>query len=235
MTSIRKIKDKHMYNILIVEDDITIASLLRENLMKWGFGAEGVKDFNRVAEEVTEIKPHLVLLDISLPYYNGFYWCSEIRKKSKVPIIFLTSHTENLDLVMAMNMGGDDYITKPFSMDVLIVKIQALLRRTYDYYVESKTLEVRGVSLDLSDTNLKSEGKEAELTKNEFKIMKILMENKNRVVLREEIMEALWDSEYFVDDNTLTVNVNRLRKKLEDMGLKEFIQTKKGMGYLIHD
>ncbi|SHO44948.1 response regulator transcription factor [Anaerocolumna xylanovorans] len=224
-----------MYNILIVEDDITIASLLRENLMKWGFGAEGVKDFNRVAEEVTEIKPHLVLLDISLPYYNGFYWCSEIRKKSKVPIIFLTSHTENLDLVMAMNMGGDDYITKPFSMDVLIVKIQALLRRTYDYYVESKTLEVRGVSLDLSDTNLKSEGKEAELTKNEFKIMKILMENKNRVVLREEIMEALWDSEYFVDDNTLTVNVNRLRKKLEDMGLKEFIQTKKGMGYLIHD
>lgn len=224
-----------MYNILIVEDDITIASLLRENLMKWGFGAEVVKDFNRVAEEVAEKKPHLVLLDITLPYYNGFYWCSEIRKKSKVPIIFLTSHTENLDLVMAMNMGGDDYITKPFSMDVLIVKIQALLRRTYDYYVESKSLEVKGVSLDLSDTNLKSEGKEVELTKNEFKIMKLLMENKNRVVLREEIMEALWDSEYFVDDNTLTVNVNRLRKKLEDMGLKDFIQTKKGMGYLIHD
>lgn len=224
-----------MYNILIVEDDITIATLLRENLMKWGFGAECVKDFNRVSEEVAEKKPHLVLLDITLPYYNGFYWCSEIRKKSKVPIIFLTSHTENLDLVMAMNMGGDDYITKPFSMDVLIVKIQALLRRTYDYYVESKSLEVKGVSLDLSDTNLKSEGKEVELTKNEFKIMKLLMENKNRVVLREEIMEALWDSEYFVDDNTLTVNVNRLRKKLEDIGLKDFIQTKKGMGYLIHD
>ena len=224
-----------MYNILIVEDDNTIASLLKENLMKWGFQAEGVKDFNRVAEEVLDKKPHLVLLDISLPFYNGFYWCSEIRKNSKVPIIFLTSHTENLDLVMAMNMGGDDYITKPFSMDVLIVKIRALLRRTYDYYVESRTLEVRGASLDLLDTSLKAAGKEIELTKNEFKILKLLMENKNRVVLREEIMEALWDSECFVDDNTLTVNVNRLRKKLEDMGLKEFIQTKKGMGYLIHD
>lgn len=224
-----------MYNILIVEDDITIASLLKENLMKWGFQAETVKDFNKVLVEVIEKKPHLVLLDISLPFYNGFYWCSEIRKKSKVPIIFLTSHTENMDLVMAMNMGGDDYITKPFSMDVLVVKIQALLRRTYDYYVENKTLEVQGVSLNLADTSLNVLGKETELTKNEYKIMKILMENKNRVVLREEIMEALWDSDCFVDDNTLTVNVNRLRKKLEDMGLKDFIQTKKGMGYLIHD
>ncbi len=224
-----------MYNVLIVEDDITIASLLKENLMKWGFQAETVKDFNKVLVEVIEKKPHLVLLDISLPFYNGFYWCSEIRKKSKVPIIFLTSHTENMDLVMAMNMGGDDYITKPFSMDVLVVKIQALLRRTYDYYVENKTLEVQGVSLNLADTSLNVLGKETELTKNEYKIMKILMENKNRVVLREEIMEALWDSDCFVDDNTLTVNVNRLRKKLEDMGLKDFIQTKKGMGYLIHD
>lgn len=224
-----------MYNILIVEDDITIASLVKENLMKWGFQAETIKDFNKVLGEVLESKPHLILLDISLPFYNGFYWCSEIRKKSKVPIIFLTSHTENMDLVMAMNMGGDDYITKPFSMDVLIVKIQALLRRAYDYYVESKTLEVQGVSLNLADTSLNVLGKETELTKNEYKIMKILMENKNRVVLREEIMEALWDSDYFVDDNTLTVNVNRLRKKLEDMGLKDFIQTKKGMGYLIHE
>ncbi|BCJ99418.1 response regulator transcription factor [Anaerocolumna chitinilytica] len=224
-----------MYNILIVEDDITIASLVKENLMKWGFQAKTIKDLNKVLSEVLESKPHLILLDISLPFYNGFYWCSEIRKKSKVPIIFLTSHTENMDLVMAMNMGGDDYITKPFSMDVLIVKIQALLRRAYDYYVESKTLEVQGVSLNLADTSLNVMGKETELTKNEYKIMKILMENKNRVVLREEIMEALWDSDYFVDDNTLTVNVNRLRKKLEDMGLKDFIQTKKGMGYLIHE
>ncbi len=224
-----------MYNILIVEDDITIASLVKENLMKWGFQAKTIKDFNKVLSEVLESKPHLILLDISLPFFNGFYWCSEIRKKSKVPIIFLTSHTENMDLVMAMNMGGDDYITKPFSMDVLIVKIQALLRRAYDYYVESKTLEVQGVSLNLADTSLNVLGKETELTKNEYKIMKILMENKNRVVLREEIMEALWDSDYFVDDNTLTVNVNRLRKKLEDMGLKDFIQTKKGMGYLIHE
>lgn len=224
-----------MYNILIVEDDITIASLVKENLMKWGFQAKTIKDFNKVLSEVLESKPHLILLDISLPFFNGFYWCSEIRKRSKVPIIFLTSHTENMDLVMAMNMGGDDYITKPFSMDVLIVKIQALLRRAYDYYVESKTLEVQGVSLNLADTSLNVMGKETELTKNEYKIMKILMENKNRVVLREEIMEALWDSDYFVDDNTLTVNVNRLRKKLEDMGLKDFIQTKKGMGYLIHE
>ncbi len=224
-----------MYNILIVEDDMTIASLLRENLVKWGFQAVCVSDFNKVAETVLELSPHLILLDISLPFYNGFYWCSEIRKKSKVPIIFLTSHTENLDLVMAMNLGGDDYITKPFSMDVVVVKIQALLRRTYDYYVESKTLDIKGVSLNLADTCLETAGQVIELTRNEFKIMKLLMENKNRVVLREEIMECLWNSDCFVDDNTLTVNVNRLRKKLEDMDLTDFIQTKKGMGYIIHD
>lgn len=224
-----------MYNILIVEDDRTIASLLKENLIKWGFQAECVSDFAMVVQEMTEFNPHLVLLDISLPFYNGFYWCGEIRKVSKVPIIFLTSHTENMDLVMAMNMGGDDYITKPFSMDVVVVKIQALLRRTYDYYVDTKTLTVQGVTLNLADTGLKAGGQAVQLTRNEFRIMKLLMEHKNRVVLREEIMESLWDSDCFVDDNTLTVNVNRLRKKLEDAGLNEFIQTKKGMGYMIHD
>lgn len=224
-----------MYNILIVEDDETIAALLKENLIKWGFQADVIKDFTKVSDEVNTSNPHLVLLDISLPFYNGFYWCGEIRKKSKVPIIFLTSHTENMDIVMAMNMGGDDYITKPFSMEVVIVKIQALLRRAYDYYVETKTLEIQGVSLNLADNSLRANGKISDLTKNEFKIMRLLMENKNRIVLREEIMECLWDSECFVDDNTLTVNVNRLRKKLEDMELFEFIQTKKGLGYMIHD
>ena len=224
-----------MYKILIVEDDLTIAVLLEENLNKWGFEVFIVRDFNCVMEAFLSISPHLVLLDISLPFYNGFYWCNEIRKQSKVPILFLTSHTENLDLVMAMNMGGDDYITKPFSLDVVIVKIQALLRRTYTYYVEYQTLEVKGVILNLKDTFLTFEDRKIELTKNEFRIMKLLMENKNCVVQREEIMKCLWDSEDFIDDNTLTVNVNRLRKKLEELGVEEFIRTKKGMGYFVHD
>lgn len=224
-----------MYQILIVEDDITIASLLNENIKKWGFDSSYVSDFNHILEEYQTKKPHLILLDISLPFYNGYYWCSELRKISNVPIIFLSSHSENLDIVMAMNMGGDDYITKPFSLDIVIAKIQAVLRRTYAYYQELHTLEVNGVLLNLNDTSLSYQNIKIELTKNEFKIIRLLMEKKNEIVSREEIMKSLWDSDSFIDDNTLTVNVNRLRKKLEDKGLFDFILTKKGMGYLVHD
>ena len=224
-----------MYKILIVEDDVTIASLLNENIKKWGFESDYVTDFNQVLEEYHRKKPHLILLDISLPFYNGFYWCGEIRKVSNVPIVFLSSHTENLDIVMAMNMGGDDYITKPFSLDIVIAKIQAVLRRTYAYYREIQTLEVRNVLLDLKDAVVCYRDNKAELTKNEYKILRLLMEKKNNIISREEIMKNLWDSDSFIDDNTLTVNVNRLRKKLEDMGITDFIITKKGMGYMVHD
>lgn len=223
-----------MYKILIAEDDYTIAELLQENLRKWGFDAHYTRNFNDIMEAFVSLDPHLVLLDISLPFFNGYYWCGEIRKNSKVPIIFLSSHTENMDIVMAMNMGGDDYITKPFSMDILVVKIQALLRRTYTYFHETSTIEAGGVILNLNDTTLSYQENKIDLTKNEYKILKLLMENQAKVVSREEIMKSLWDSDSFIDDNTLTVNINRLRKKLEEIGLSEFIQTKKGMGYLIH-
>lgn len=224
-----------MYKILIVEDDLTIASLLNDSIKKWDFESDYVTDFNKILEEFEQKKPHLILLDISLPFYNGFYWCGEIRKISNVPIVFLSSHTENLDIVMAMNMGGDDYITKPFSMDVVIAKIQAVLRRTYSYYREIQTLEAKGVLLDLKDAIVSYGNKKTELTKNEYKILRLLMEKKNNIISREEIMKSLWEDESFIDDNTLTVNVNRLRKKLEDMGVTDFILTKKGMGYMIHD
>lgn len=223
-----------MFKLLIVEDDRTIASLLEENLRQWGFLPSCVTDFNNVLEEFNSAQPHLVLLDIGLPFFNGFFWCSEIRKVSNVPIIFLSSHTEKMDIVMAMNMGGDDYITKPFSMEVVIAKIQAVLRRAYSLS-ETHIIEARGVILNLSNTELNFQGNNIELTKNEFKIMQLLMERKNKVVSREQIMKRLWDSDYFVDDNTLTVNINRLRKKLEDAGIHDFIITKKGLGYMVND
>lgn len=224
-----------MYKVFIVEDDPSIASLLRDNLEKWGYGAKCVADFANIVGEFSEYEPHIVLLDVSLPFYNGYYFCSEIRKISKVPIVFISSHTENMDIIMAMNMGADDYITKPFSLDIAIAKINAVLRRTYSYFGETKLLEVGGAVLNLSDASLAVNGEKVDLTKNEFKILHLLMERKNSVVSREEIMTKLWDSDSFVDDNTLTVNINRLRKKLEDNGLADFITTKKGLGYMVHD
>lgn len=224
-----------MYKILVIEDDLTIADLLKANLKGWGFATYNVTDFNRVMDEFMTIQPHIILLDISLPFFNGYYWCSEIRKVSKVPIIFLSSHTENLDIVMAMNMGGDDYITKPFSMDIVIAKIQAILRRTYMYDTDSQNIMVGEVILNLNDSTILYKNEPIELTKNEFRILTQLMNHKNTIVSRDDIMKHLWDSESFIDDNTLTVNINRLRKKLEEYGIKEFIQTKKGMGYMIHD
>lgn len=224
-----------MYKILIVEDDPVIASLLEDGLKKWSFEAFHITDFMKVTEGFVQYQPHLVLLDISLPFYNGYYWCNEIRKISKVPIVFLSSHTENMDIIMAMNMGADDYVTKPFSLEIVAAKLQAVLRRTYSYYADISTLAIGNVILNLNDTTITYEDKKLELTKNEYKIMQTLMEHKNNVVSRDQLMKKLWDSDSFIDDNTLTVNVNRLRKKLEDFGLSDFINTKKGLGYMIHD
>jgi len=223
-----------VYKILIVEDDRTIAALLEENLGQWGYEARSVRDFNNVIQEFNDLQPHLVLLDIGLPSYNGFYWCGEIRKISNVPIVFLSSHTEKMDIVMAMNMGGDDYITKPFSLEVLVAKVQAVLRRTYSLTTEPQVLEAGGVVLNLNNTQLVTGDVTVELTKNEFKIMQLLMERKQKVVSREQIMKRLWDSDSFVDDNTLTVNINRLRRKLEDAGIHDIIVTKKGLGYMVN-
>ncbi len=221
------------YRIMIVEDDITIAGVLLSHLAKWGYSAFAASDFSNVLEEFRLEEPHLVLLDISLPRFNGFYWCGEIRKISRVPILFLSSHTENMDIVMAMSMGGDDYITKPFDLSVLVAKMQALLRRSYDFQGQLHALEHRGAIFHAGEGTLSYQGQRIELTRNETKIMQTLLENKGNVVSRDALMQHLWDSDVFIDDNTLTVNVARLRKKLEDAGLNDFIVTKKGMGYLL--
>ncbi|MGI6004824.1 MAG: response regulator transcription factor [Christensenellales bacterium] len=224
-----------MQRILVVEDNMTIAALLCRALEKWGFKAEYTEDFGRVMEDFRRFDPHLVLLDVSLPRYNGYYWCGEIRKISKVPIIFISSHTQNMDMVMAMNMGADDYLAKPFSTDILVAKVGALMRRTYDYYTEQNTVMIRDAVFNTSDATLSVSGRTVDLTKNEWKILQMLLENKNSIVSRERIMQRLWDSDDFIDDNTLTVNVNRLRRKLSGAGLKDIISTKKGAGYMIHD
>jgi DNA-binding response OmpR family regulator len=223
-----------MYKIFIVEDDESIATLIREYLERWGFEAACARDFMKITEEIRSFSPHLVIIDISLPFFNGYYWCEQLRRESKVPVIFVSSHAQNMDIVMAMNVGADDYIFKPFSLDVLLAKINALLRRVYSYNDKSLALEARGALLG-GDGMLALHGAKIELTKNEYRILKMLLENKNTIVSRETIMRALWDSESFIDDNTLTVNVNRLRKKLEQAGLADFIATKKGEGYMVCD
>ena len=184
-------------------------------------------------EEFIAFEPHLVLMDILLPFYNGFHWCTQIRAISKVPIIFLSSASDNMNIVMAMNMGGDDFVEKPFDLNVLTAKIQALLRRTYSFQGQLNVLEYHGVILNLNDASVMFQEQKLDLTKNDFKILQILMENAGKIVKRERIMERLWESDEFIDDNTLTVNVTRLRKKLEGIGVKDFIVTKKGIGYFI--
>lgn len=222
-----------MYRILTIEDDRVIAQAIQKQLTTWGYEAAIAQDFRKVLETFVEFDPQLVLLDISLPFFNGYHWCSEIRKVSKVPIIFLSSNSDNMNIVMAMNMGADDFIAKPFDLNVLIAKIQALLRRTYDFAGDSSLLEHKGLLLNCNDTSISYEKKRKELTKNEFQILKILMEHPGAVVTREEMMQRLWESDDFIDDNTLTVNVGRLRRKLETLGLNGYIKTKKGLGYLI--
>ena len=222
-----------MYRILIIEDDMGIAEAIQVQARMWNLDAECIHNFRNVMEEFTAFDPHLVLLDITLPFYNGYHWCNEIRKVSKVPIIFISSASDNMNIVMAMNMGGDDFIAKPFDQSVLIAKMQALLRRSYDFGTAAPVLEHRGAELNTGDNTLTFQGQKIELTKNEYRILLALMESKGKVVSREKLMERLWESDSFVDENTLTVNVNRLRKKLDAEGLPNFIVTKFGVGYLI--
>jgi len=218
---------------MIIEDDLTIAKALQEHLEKWDYQVIYVTEFRNITEQVLREDPQLVLLDVMLPYFNGFYWCGEIRKVSKVPVMFISSASDNMNIVMAMNMGGDDFIVKPFDLNVLTAKIGALLRRTYSFHGQVNVLEYKGVVLNLSDTTLVYQGNKIELTKNDYRILQLLMENQGRVVSREEIMQRLWENDQFIDDNTLTVNMARLRKKLSEAGLKDFIATKKGLGYIL--
>ena len=222
-----------MYKILIVEDDKVIAKAINRQMIAWGYETCVPEDFRNIMENFVEFDPQLVLLDISLPFYNGYHWCTEIRRVSKVPIIFISSNSDNMNIVMAMNMGADDFIAKPFDLNVLIAKIQALLRRTYDFDNDSNLLEHGGVLLNCKDATVTYAGEQLSLTKNEFRILQLLMERQGSVVSRETIMQALWESDSFVDDNTLTVNVTRLRKSLESIGLTDIIKTKKGLGYIL--
>lgn len=222
-----------MYKILIVEDDETIASGLKNHLGKWNYQAECMTDFKDVMGKFVEFEPQLVLLDIVLPFFNGFHWCQEIRKISKVPIIFLSSANDNMNIVMAMNMGGDEFIEKPFDLNVVTAKVQAVLRRTYEFRGTADVMEWNGAILNLADATVLYQDQKLELSKNEFKILQILLENTGKIVSRESIMTRLWDSNEFIDDNTLTVNVARLRKKMEQIGLGGKIITKKGIGYMV--
>lgn len=221
------------YKILLVEDDRTISEEIRKHLTSWDYEVEPVQDFERVMETFAAVGPHLVILDISLPFFNGYYWCTQIRNVSTVPILFLSSASDQLNIVMAMNMGGDDYVTKPFELSVLSAKVQAMLRRTYDFGAPSSLLGHKGVILNLSAASLEANGETIDLTKNEFRILHLLFEQKGRVVSREAIMQHLWNSDCFIDDNTLAVNMTRLRRKLEEAGLHDFIVTKKGIGYAL--
>ncbi|HFI2437911.1 TPA: response regulator transcription factor [Streptococcus suis] len=220
-----------MQRILLVEDDKTISQLVAKNLINWGYQVQEVKDFQTVLDQIRDFQPHLILLDIGLPFFNGYYWCQEIRKTSRVPIMFLSSHDQPMDIVMAINMGADDYVTKPFEMTVLLAKIQGLLRRTYDFVGEQSLLWFEEASLDLKTMQVSYGQAVAELTRNEFQILRVLFEHGKEVVSREELMRELWNSDIFVDDNTLSVNIARLRKKLAELGLPDLITTKKGVGY----
>ena len=222
-----------MYKILIVEDDFNLANAIKNQITSWGYEASLVDDFQNILKSFTDFNPHLVLLDIMLPFYNGYHWCNEIRKISNVPIIFISSASDNMNIVMAMQMGGDDFIAKPIELDVMTAKIGAILRRTYDMSSQITILEHRGAILNLDDSSLTFKGEKIDLTKNEFKIIQTLMQNKGKIVSRETLMIKLWQADVYVEENTLTVNVNRLRKKLQSAGLSDFITTKVGVGYII--
>ena len=220
-----------MHRIFIIEDDPVTSQQMRKHLEQWGYSVSIAEDFRDIMPELLRFDPHLVLLDISLPFFNGYHWCEEIRKRSTMPIIYVSSTADNMNIVLAVSMGGDDFIAKPFDLTVLTAKIQAMLRRSYSFQNDSNILEYSGVILDLSAAVLMYKGEKIPLTRNDFQILKLLMENAGRIVSRDEIMTRLWEDESFIDDNTLTVNVTRLRKKLSSAGLSDFIITKKGMGY----
>lgn len=224
-----------MYRLLIIEDDRGIAEAIGEQARMWDLQVSCVQNFRNVIGEFVSFDPHIVLLDIGLPFFNGYYWCGEIRKISKVPIIFISSASDNMNMIMAMNMGADDFIAKPFDQSVLMAKLQAMLRRTYDFAPSVPILEHRGALLNIGDNTLTYRDEKIPLSRNEFRILHILMENKGRIVSRERLMEALWETDSFVDENTLTVNVGRLRKRLDGAGLSDFITTKFGVGYIIEN
>lgn len=222
-----------IYRILIVEDDKVISSALKKHTEAWGYEVVCVNDFKSVLDDFNAFTPHLILLDISLPFYNGYHWCNEIRKVSKVPIIFISSSSDDMNIVLSVNMGGDDFIKKPFNLEVLTAKIGALLRRTYDFTPATSIIEADGAQLNTNDMTFLYNGETVELTRNEYRILQILMENKGKIISRDTLMTRLWETDSYVDDNTLTVNMTRLRKALEDIGLKEYIVTKKGIGYMV--
>lgn len=222
-----------MNNIFIVEDDPIIANSIKSNLTSWGFEVRVSEDYKNVIEEFQKFSPNLVLLDITLPFFNGYHWCKMIREKSTVPIIFLSSSSENLNIIMAMDLGADDYITKPFNMDILLAKIRALLRRSYDFVSDINFIYHNGLELNLSEMKVSYEGKTEILTKNEFKILELLLKNKGSVITREKLMKRLWMSDEYIDDNTLTVNVARLRTRLKEIGVGDLIITKVGVGYYV--
>lgn len=224
-----------MYRLLIVEDDRGIAEGVREQAEAWDITARIVTDFHGVMAEFSRFDPHIVLLDISLPFFNGYHWCGEIRRVSNVPVIFISSAADNMNMIMAMNMGADDFIAKPFDGSVLIAKIQALLRRTYDFAPYVPVLEHKGAMLNTGDGSFLYKNEKIPLSKNEYRILLTLMKNKGKTVSRERLMEQLWETDSFVDENTLSVNVNRLRKRLEAAGLEGFITTKFGVGYIIEN
>ena len=219
--------------IYLVEDDAVIAAAVARHMEAWGCQVRIAQDFSNILEEFRAFGPQLVLLDIYLPFFNGYHWCTEIRKISQVPIIFLSSASDNMNIVMAMNMGGDDFIAKPFDLEVLTAKVQALLRRTYDFAADTGRLEHRGAVLNLRDATLSYGEEKLDLSRNEYRILQVLLENRGRTVSREALMQKLWETDSFVDENTLSVNMNRLRRKLDGMGLEGFIRTKKGLGYLV--
>ncbi|EFM11159.1 two component transcriptional regulator, winged helix family [Paenibacillus curdlanolyticus YK9] len=222
-----------MFRIMIVEDDVKIRTIVADALRKWQYEVLEITSFEHVLQQFTDEQPHLVVLDINLPLYDGFYWCQKIRAISKVPIIFLSSRDQNMDVIMAINMGGDDFVQKPFDLGVLVAKVSALLRRNYTYQDEGLQLAHRQLIVHLSNSSVQYRDQTSELTRNEFIILQTLMRSIGKIVSRDDLMQVLWNDEQFIDDNTLTVNVNRLRRKIAMLGLEDFIATRKGMGYIV--
>ena len=222
-----------MYRMLIVEDDRGIAAAVAQAARSWALEVRCVEDFRNVTGEFSAYDPHIEQIDSALPFFNGYHWCGEIRRVSKVPIIFISSASDNMNIVMAMNLGADDFIAKPFDLSVLMAKVQAMLRRSYDLSAPAVLRERRGAQLSADDQKLTYQGQTVELTKNEYRILACLMESAGKVVSREKLMQRLWETDSFVDENTLTVNVNRLRRKLAGAGLVDFIATRHGVGYIV--
>ncbi|WP_028392459.1 response regulator transcription factor [Bacillus cihuensis] len=221
-----------MFKLLLIEDDTTLFNEIKDRLAQWSYDVYGITDFSKVIQEFTDIKPDLVIIDIQLPKFDGFHWCRMIRSHSNIPIIFLSSRDHPTDIVMSMQFGADDYIQKPFHFDVLIAKVQAILRRVYNYNSEKIELKTWcGATVDYEKNTVTTTIGSIELSKNEIFILKLLIEQKNKIVSREQLINSLWDDKRFISDNTLTVNVNRLRKRLDEIGLGSFIETKVGQGY----